>query len=152
MGEQRLHSALAPIDVLTRLEMEQIQRKSLDDFFHQEYLGVSYKEYNDNGGGLAQYGISGPDSGYAWSLKLVSVVLSAAGNLAVFLGDNTQTAPVAGGPSVVMGGLNVANITFTSNSVIVQDNRSLTLLAVTGTIGAIKIIAKQVPAEMVAKL
>lgn len=152
MAEQRLHSALAPVDILTRLEMEQIQRKSMDDFFHQQALGVSYKEYNDNADGVAQYSVNGPDSGYAWSLKIVSAVLSAAGDLAIFLGDNTLTAPVGGGSSVLMGNLNVVTVTFTSNVVIVQDQRPITLLAHTGTIGAVKIIAKQVPAEMVAKL
>ena len=154
MGEQRLHSALAPIDVLTRLELEQVQHKHLEEFFHQEYLGVSYQEYNNNAlqQGVTQFLVPGPDSGYTWSLKLVSVTLSAAGTLAIFLGDNVNSAPIGGGASVIMGGLNVVNDTFTSNTVIVQDQRAITLLAAGGNIGAIKVIAKQVPSEMVAKL
>jgi len=153
MTVQRLHSALAPVDILTRLEMEEIQHKGLENFFHQEYLGVSYKEYNDNGAGATQFSLAvAPDSGYAWSLKMVSVVLSAAGNVAVFLGDNINTAPIGGGASVTMGGLNVFNTTFTSNVVVMSDQRAITLLAATGTIGAVKVIAKQVPAEMVGKL
>lgn len=148
-----MHSALAPIDILTRVELEEVQHKGLENFFHQEYLGVSYREYNDNGGGVAQYTVDvSPDSGYAWSLKMVSVVLSAAGNVAVFLGDNINSAPIGGGASVAMGGLNVFNTTFTSNVVVMSDQRAITLLAATGVMGAIKLLAKQVPAEMVGKL
>jgi hypothetical protein len=152
MGEQRLHSALAPIDVLTRLDLEQAQRKNLDEFFHEKFIGVSYQEYNTNGQGASQVSIPGPDGGYTWSLKLVSVVLSAAGNLAIFLGDNITSAPVGGGASITMGGLNVVTSTFSSNVVLVQDQRPITLLAVTGTIQQVKVIAKQVPSEMVGKL
>lgn len=130
MAEQRLHSALAPIDVLTRLEMETVLHKGMENFFHQEYLGVSYREFNDNANNVSQYAVDvSPDSGYAWSLKMVSAILSAAGSLAAFLGDNTLTAPIGGGATAVMGGLNVVNITFTSNVVVMSDQRAITLLA-----------------------
>lgn len=153
MGEQRLHSALAPIDILTRMDLEQAQRKNLDAYWYELYRGVSYQEYNtvvQPAGLTAQ--LPGPDSGYTWSLKMLSAVLSAAGNLAVFLGDNTNTAPVGGGASVTMGGLNVVNVQFGSNCTIVQDQRVITLLAVTGNIQQVKLIYKQVPSEMVGKL
>lgn len=152
MAEQRLHSALAPIDILTRLEMEQVQRKGMEAFFHQEALGVSYKEYNDNADGVAKFSIDGPDSGYAWSLKLVSFVTAAADDVAIFLGDNTNTAPIGGTTTAKIGGIFAGVVTFTSNVVIVQDNRVITLLADTSTISAVKVIAKQVPGEMVVKL
>jgi hypothetical protein len=145
MAEQRLHSALAPVDILTRLELEQVQRKGMEEFFHQEYLGVDYKEYNDNAQGATTYAFPGPDSGYAWSLKLISAVM-ATGTFAAYLGDNTNTAPIAYSAS----GANPV-FTFTSNVVVVKDNRVITLVA-SVALGAVKLLAKQVPAEMVAKL
>ncbi len=150
--EQRLHSALAPVDILTRLEMEQVFHKGMENFFHQEYLGVSYKEFNGNADGASSVQIAGPDSGYAWSLKMISAVLAAADDLGIWLGENTTTAPIGGGATVKMGGQFVVNVTFTSNVVVISDQRLVTLAADTSTIGAYKLIAKQVPAEMVGKL
>lgn len=151
MAEQRLHSALAPIDILTRLEMEQVQRKGMEAFFHQEALGVSYKEINGNAQGQASVTIDGPDSGYAWSLKLVSAVLSSSTDvLGIYLGDSTNTAPIGSVPANTLGSTFPAITTFTSNVVIVQDQRSITLLS--AAINAYKIIVKQVPGEMVVKL
>lgn len=152
MAEQRLHSALAPVDILTRLEMEQIQRKSMDEFFHQQALGVSYIERNGAESAAASVTIPGPDSGYAWSLKLVSVRLDAAGDAGIYLGDTTRTAAVGGGPTVLTDNKNLVVATFTSNVVVVKDGRNITIGAHTGNILQWKVIAKQVPAEMVAKL
>lgn len=40
MGEQRLHSALAPIDLLTRLELEQVLSQKFDNFTRDFYRGL----------------------------------------------------------------------------------------------------------------
>lgn len=153
--EQRLHSALAPVDILTRLEMEQIQRKGMEAYFHQEALGVSYMEKNGNGDNATTVTIPGPDSGYSWSLKLVSAVMPAGtggtDEIGIYLGESASSAPVGGGSAVSRGQLATVITTFTSNVVVVQDGRSVTLLGTSG-IGAWKLIAKQVPSEMVAKL
>lgn len=128
MAVQRLHSAMAPIDILTREELEQSQRKQLDAFWYEKYRGESFQEYNTTvSPAAATATIPGPDSGYSWSVKLVAAVLSTAGSLAVLLGDNVNTAPVGGGSSIVAASLNLVAVQFGSNAVVVQDQRVLTL-------------------------
>ena len=40
MGEQRLHSALAPVDILTRLEHEAVMHKELNAALRERYRGI----------------------------------------------------------------------------------------------------------------
>jgi hypothetical protein len=47
MGQQRLHSALAPIDVLTRLELEEVTHKALDNAVRARYIGVDAVRFPD---------------------------------------------------------------------------------------------------------
>jgi hypothetical protein len=233
VAEQRLHSALAPVDILTRLEMEQVLHKGMENFFHQEYLGVSYKEFNGNADGATSVQIPGPDSGYAWALKLLSATLTGgatpapsqpavpastvaqqnvnsypvqvvisggtatstsvngivvgagdgtfvvpaygsisvtysvaptwvwsaatgstlAPTVAAFMGENSTTAPIGSGAGILAGGIYSAIVTFTSNVVVMSDQRVITLVADSSSaIAAYKLTAKQVPAEMVGKL
>lgn len=146
MAEQRLHSAFAPIDVLTRQELDDTLHKHASDFIRTEFKGVSYLEINSYPDGLTTWTVPGPDSGYAWSLKLVSVTM-ASGIVSVYLGDNTLTAPVAFNTVATTNPI----FPFTSNVVVMTDGRSLTLSS-TSAMTAVKIMAKQVPAEMVGKL
>src|SRR5260370_34231387 len=95
MGEQRLHHALAPIDILTRLELESTLNTRFDSFIRDWYRGEQYIEQNGSCNGVTQFTIPGPDSGYAWSVKLVSVVVSAAATINFYAGDNTNNAPIA---------------------------------------------------------
>lgn len=233
MAEQRLHSALAPVDILTRLELEEVMHKGMQTFFQQEQIGVSYKEYNGSADGANSVQIPGPDSGYAWALKLVAAILTggaagpvpsqpavpastvaaqnvnaypvqvvisggtatvtsvngivvgagdgtftvpaygsiavtysvaptwvwsnasgtAAPTVALFMGENATTAPIDQGPGILAGGLYSVAFTFTSNVVVMSDQRVVTLQGdASSNIGAYKLIAKQVPAEMVGKL
>lgn len=151
MPEQRLHSALAPIDVLTRLEMEQVLHKGLDTAVRMHYLGVDYKEVNGNGDGAPIVSIPGPESGYAWSLKIASVTTLAADIFTLYLGENTIFPPIGNTPTIACVGGFCGIITFTSNIAVVKDGRAITLVTANG-VQEYKIIAKQVPAEMVGKL
>lgn len=45
MGEQRLHSALAPVDILTRLEHEQVMHKAFDDALRARYRGIDAQRF-----------------------------------------------------------------------------------------------------------
>jgi hypothetical protein len=149
MTQQRLHSALAPIDVLTRIEMEELLNKNMEAAERTRVRGVDYMEVNGNAANATSVAIQGPDQGYAWSLKIASAVLSAAATLNVYLGDNQNTAPVG---SVILAAAGAAIVTWTSNIVIIRDARFITLASSVAGIGAWKIIAKQVPNEMVGKL
>lgn len=149
MTLQRLHSALAPLDVLTRLELEAELSKGAELAERARVRGIDYMEFNGNGQGAATVSIQGPESGYAWSLKIVSAVVSQACTFLLYMGDNTITAPIG---KVQTSGADVAIVTFTSNIAIVRDARYLTLTVSAGGIAAYKLIAKQVPDEMVGKL
>jgi hypothetical protein len=151
MPEQRLHSALAPIDVLTRLEMEEVTHKELSNAVRMHYLGVDYKEVNGNGDGAAIVAIPGPESGYAWSLKIASITTLAADIFSLYLGENTIFPPIGNTPTIACVGGFCGVVTFTSNIAVVKDGRSITLATVNG-IQQYKILVKQVPAEMVGKL
>src|SRR3984957_7924549 len=226
--KQHLHSHLAPIDVLTRVELEETMTSKMDTYIRDLYRGVSYHEENGNGDGALKIAIQGPESGYAWSVKIVSAQMTAiAGTvpsqpavpastvaqqntnnfpvtvvisggtatstsvngvvvgggdgtfvvpafgsisvtysvaptwlwtgvaspdtLAVFLGDNLITAPIAAVPATPAFASFYSVQTFTSNVVVLKDSRTITLASSNG-IFAYKLISKMVPAEMVAKL
>lgn len=162
MGEQRLHHALAPIDLLTRLELEQTLDSRFDAFTRDFYRGKFFTEENGNAQGTATVTIPGPDSGYAWSIKTISInVLGTAQALVVvWLGDNTLTAPIGvqttAGFAFSTANTNNAIFTFTSNVIIVKDQRPITVAAFlagsAAQIGQWKVIAQQVPTEMEGKL
>lgn len=150
MTTQRLHAGLAPIDVLTRIELEESLSKGFEQAERARVRGIDYMEVNTNGNNAATLALNGPESGYAWSLKLISAVLSAAATLSVYLGEAPQaTAPIG---VVTLSGAGAAIVTYTSNIIIVRDARQITLVSSAGGIGAVKLIARQVPDEMIGKL
>jgi hypothetical protein len=151
--KQRLHSSLGELDVLTRLELEESLSKNSDKAVRDLYRGVDYVEWNGNGGGATTFTIpETPDSGYTWSLRLISVTLLAVGNVAVYLGDNiTSSSCIGGGPTGIKNVDNVFIFYASTNQIVYKDGRSLTIGATQG-IDRIKILAKQVPSEMVGKL
>jgi hypothetical protein len=164
MGEQRLHHALAPIDLLTRLELEQTLDTRFDAFTRDFYRGKSFIEINGNGNGvLTQITIPGPDSGYSWSLRMLSVNI--AGTAQAFVvacaGDTITTSAafasgLTGGFAFPSLNYNGVIFPFSSNQVIIKDQRSVTIAAALAGSGAIitnyKLIAQQVPTEMEGKL
>lgn len=88
MTQQRLHSALAPIDVLTRLEMEEVLHKGLNDAVRARYIGLDSARIppitaQGNGGTINLGALStqdpfcGPEQGDVWLLRRVNVVSSA---------------------------------------------------------------------------
>jgi hypothetical protein len=149
MPEQRMHSALAPIDVLTRAELDATLTHRFDSFIRDWYRGEDYVEYNGNGNGATILSLPGPDSGYAWALKTVALVVNSGCTVDVYLGDNTATAPI--GEQITTGPM-AAIFTWSSNQVVFKDQRNLTVVVSTGGINAWKIVAKQVPGEMIGKL
>jgi len=144
-----MHSALAPIDVLTRVELEESLHKSIEAAERSRVRGIDYMEQNGNGDGVATVQIPGPESGYAWSVKVISFVVSAPATVNVYISESTTTAPVG---TAILAAAGPAIFTFTSNIVVVRDGRVITLTTSAGGITAWKVLAKQVPNEMVGKL
>lgn len=88
MAEQRLHSAMAPLDVLTRVELEAELNKQTNDFVRQRYLGVEGQRFPTltaagNGATVnlgainTSDGFNGPEQGDVWMLRRVIVTSSA---------------------------------------------------------------------------
>lgn len=142
---------LGSVDMLTAGELRQELNSRFGSFIREWYRGEDF---------LAFYGtpnaslvtIPGPDSGYVWSLKLASVQLSAAGALSVYPGESSNVAPLGVAASIVNGTNNEAVITWTSNVVVLKDQRAITLFAGSQTILSYRLTVKQVPAEMQGKL
>lgn len=88
MAEQRLHSALAPIDLLTREEMGEVLHKGLDAAVRSRYIGVdsariptTWAEGTGSTINIGSYAtgdpVLGPAAGDVWMLRRVNVVSSA---------------------------------------------------------------------------
>lgn len=121
MGQQRLHSALAPIDVLTRIEMEEVLHKGLDAAIRQRYVGIDSARLppitvQGNGGTINLGAIStqdpfcGPEQGDVWLLRRVNVVSSAfttdTARYVVFRGSTPSDAANAYSNRFVLDGQN----------------------------------------------
>lgn len=88
MAEQRLHSALAPIDLITREEMQEVLHKGLDAAVRARYIGVDSARipniWAEGTGGTINMGslatgdpVLGPAAGDVWMLRRVNVTSSA---------------------------------------------------------------------------
>jgi hypothetical protein len=160
MPEQRLHSALAPIDVLTRLELEAELNKHADDLTRSFYRGVDYYRRIDvpNTG---TYTSPPVPEGYVWSVRHVGVVLSAADQVIMTLGDTAQVTATPSGLPGILGvfpqGTNAipyAANGFSDDQIILNPGEQFSLAPFTGshTILGVLFISKQTPAEMKGKL
>lgn len=106
---------LGQIDLLTDPEL----RESLGHHFTQQvrewYRGIDYLGFAGVGNGTGVITIPGPNQGYTWDLKLVSVQLAAAGQVSAYPGDNTNVAPLhTATTSTFSGSPTTANGTFTA--------------------------------------
>ena len=142
---------LGNVDMLTASELREELGHRFSTFIREWYRGEDYLSFFGTPN-TTTVTIPGPDSGYVWSLKLAAAQLSAAGALSVYPGEVTTVAPLGIASSVVNGGNNEAFITWTSNVVVLKDQRSLTLFAGSQTILSYRVNVKQVPAEMQGKL
>jgi hypothetical protein len=72
------------IDLLTKSELDDSMGHHFNAAIRDLLRGVDYLQYSGNGNGTGTFSVPyAPESGYSWSLKLVSVQLSAAGVLSV---------------------------------------------------------------------
>jgi hypothetical protein len=88
MAKQQLHSALAPIDILTREELEATQQKGMDAMLRDRFRGMDFikipAQFAQGNGGAVQLNTGGmtdpycgPESGDFWMLVRAVVVSSA---------------------------------------------------------------------------
>jgi hypothetical protein len=97
--------------------------------------------------------IPGPESGYIWNLKLVSVQLAANGTCLVYI---NSSAPVGGAvPLRLIANMNTATTlnyvtTYSSSQVLLMPDEGIYLNA-SQNLAAVFIAAAEVPAEMVFK-
>lgn len=103
--------------------------------------------------------LPGPDQGYAWDLKLVSVKLSASDSLAVYVADGTSGDAASArliGYAAAPGAAPaqpVAVVTWSSHQVVMFPGEGLFVATSgTGNITRAMVAAVQVPAEMLGKI
>lgn len=104
MTVQRIHNGLGPIDVLTKIELEEVHHKGIDRLLRARYEGVEAQRIptvhaQGNGGVLLLGALSagdpdlGPSEGDIWMLRRVLVASSfttTAANLGQALGEYYQ--------------------------------------------------------------
>jgi hypothetical protein len=101
---QRIHNGLGPIDVLTKIELEEVNHKGIDRLLRSRFEGVEAQRiptvHAIGTGGVLQLGAMsagdpdlGPAEGDIWMLRRVLVAssfITAAANNGVSLGDYYQ--------------------------------------------------------------
>lgn len=90
MAQQRLHAAMAPIDVLTRVELEEVMTHRFDAMLRDRFRGLDIARFpnisapgtgslstpvNLSGSGLSD-GICGPEQGDIWLVRRANVISS----------------------------------------------------------------------------
>jgi hypothetical protein len=81
MGEQRLHNALAPVDILTRLEHEAVMHHALNAALKEKYRGVEAQRFprcmvEATGASVNLFSTeapTGPEQGDFWEVRRVVV-------------------------------------------------------------------------------
>lgn len=178
MAEQRLHSAMAPIDVLTRLEMEEVMHKHLNAQVKEFYRGVGEMRFPrviqtaaaatiQLGAVEANEAPIGPEQGDFWSVRRIIVkssVLADTAKYVIYRGSTPSDIANAYGvfnllDAFVGGatpGLNV-NVGFypSSKSLTLEPGEQLYAQVFSATVGNQYMLdgeAIRVPAEMKGKV
>jgi hypothetical protein len=140
MAQQRLHSALAPIDVLTRLELEEVTHKEMDAAIRARYIGVDAVRFPDvvttalastvfiGTGGTMDPPI-GPAEGDIWMVRRVIVksnVFTDVAKYLIFRGSTpSDTANAFGARNLLDAGVGGATPGFSVNVCYYPANRAL---------------------------
>jgi hypothetical protein len=141
------------LDVLTKSELQETMGHNFDAAIRDLLRGVDYLQFS----GVANDGNTftipnSSESGYTWSVKLISAQLSGAGTLSVYPASNITVAPIATVASVTNGGNIEAVAKWSSNQAVFKDGRQFTLYCEAATILNYLLIVEQVPTEMQGKL
>jgi hypothetical protein len=174
MGEQRLHSALAPVDILTRLEHEAVMHKALDEAVRSRYWGVESQRFpramvTATGATVNLFSTeapTGPEQGDFWEVRRVVVKsnsFSDAGKYLLFRGTSPSDITNAYGPFNLIDAFTAAGagqpvgVGFypSSKSLALQPGEQLYALVTGATAGNVYMLdgeAIRVPAEMKGKI
>jgi hypothetical protein len=143
------------LDIPSQKEMSDAVGHNFDNFIRDLYRGVDYVQFWEYAPAGTTTSLTLPDimpQGYAWSFKLISVQLSAAGTFAVYPAENANVPSMGvSNPSVSVGGNNEAIIYWSSNQAVLKDQRRITIVSTAGNILAWRVLALQVPTEMQGK-
>lgn len=174
MGEQRLHSALAPVDILTRLEHEAVMHKALNEAVRQRYWGIESQRFPramvtataTTVNLFSNEAPTGPEQGDFWEVRRVVVKSNNFADTAKYLlfrGTSPSDIGNAYGPFNLVEGFAAAGAGQpvgvgyypSSKSLALQPGEQLYALVVTATIGNVYMLdgeAIRVPAEMKGKI
>jgi hypothetical protein len=72
---------LGRVDLLTKDELSESLGHHFSAHLREKYRGIDYLGFAGPGNGTNQITLPGPDSGYAWSYKLISAQLAASSSL-----------------------------------------------------------------------
>jgi hypothetical protein len=174
MGEQRLHSALAPVDILTRAEHQDVMDTSLEHALRTKYKGVENQRFpRTYGTGAVTLNLFdpnapiGPEQGDFWEVRRIIVkssVLTDTAKYVIYRGT-TPSDPVSGyeamylieaGVGGATPGINV-NVGFypSSKALSLQPGEQIYCQVLGATLANTYILegeAIRVPAEMKGKL
>jgi hypothetical protein len=176
MAQQRLHSALAPIDILTREEMEEIQSAGLDAAIRERYRGIDTARFpkattratatSVNLFSDSNEAPSGPEQGDVWMIRRVVVkssVLTDTAKYVLFRGSAPSDVSNAYGIGnlldafVAAGAGSPVNVGFypSNKAVLLQPGEQIYALVTGATVGnqyQLDGEAIRCPAEMKGKL
>lgn len=177
MAEQRLHSSLGPIDVLTQLELEQSLHRGLDSMIRERYRGVDLIRFprvtfqatgtTVNLFASPNEAPAGPSSGDFWLVRRLIVksnVLTDTAKYVVYRGSSPSDVANAYGPVNLLDtftggatpGLNV-NVGFYpgTKSIGLEPGEQIYAALTAATVGNIYVLDGEgirVPAEMKGKI
>lgn len=141
------------LDLLTKTELQESMGHQFDAAIRDFLRGVDYLQFSGVANGGNTFTIpNNAESGYTWSLKLISAQLSAAGQLSIYPASNTNVAPIASVVAQTNGANYEAIAKWSSNQAVFKDGRQFTLYCESATIQNYLIIVEQVPTEMQGKL
>src|SRR5215471_1904723 len=94
------------VDMVSGDELGQHLHDSFTQHLIELYRGISYPAFTGLGAGTGNVSIPGPASGYAWSIRTISLQASAATPVSVYAGENTNNSPVGVGATQANGTAN----------------------------------------------
>jgi hypothetical protein len=148
--QQRL-AAGGLLDLLTKDELDTCMGHNFDAAIRDIYRGVDYLSFRGTPNAGPSYTIPYvPESGYCWSVRMISMRTNGNSSLGeAFLGETTTFCVGI----VTLTGINSdAVFQFSSNQLVIKDSQPLTLFSPASLILAYQVWVKQVPIEMQGKL
>jgi len=139
------------VDLLTAKEVREGMGHAISHEIREWLRGIDYLGFAGAGNGTNTITLpASPLSGYSWNYKLVSAQLAGAGVLSIYPGDSGGIAPIGVVTGVANGTAIDCVYTWSSNQVVLKDQRNLTLVA-SAVILNWRLMVQQVPTEMQGK-